>query len=167
MTDDPTRRRVLRYAGGVAGSVGLVGTASGHDGGHGPADPVIGEAQDATYLVQAVDKFDWEPNHIVVPTGGTVTFLGNIWGHTITSADTLVDAALCRWNNDSEEAPSPGGSGNTSITVNSPSDAYNVTLYAGGGGRSKITYNGPGHYPYWCVPHCGQRMVGKVVVVEP
>lgn len=163
MDGQPSRRQLLAAAAGTVAAAGTAGQVSGHDGDHGPAEAVLGPVRDAPYLVQSVDKFDWEPNHLVVPTGATVTFLGNQFSHTATSAATIVDAANCTWNGEGE--PDTNGSGKTSVTVQSPQDAYNLTVQ--NSDSATITYQGAGSYPYWCVPHCGQRMIGKVVVVEP
>lgn len=164
MDGEHSRRSLVKYAGAALATTGLAGGVAGHEGDHGPAEPALDAARDAPYVVQSVDKFDWEPNHIVVPTGATVTFLGNAAPHTVTSADTLLDAANCNWNKQGAD-PEAGGSGKRATTVDSPDAVYNLTLSSAD--QATITYEGAGQYPFWCLPHCGQKMVGKVVVVDP
>lgn len=161
MTGEPTRRRLLKYAAAAAATTGLAGsaTASGR-----LSDAATGPAEDAPYTVVAGEKFLWTPEILIVPKGATVTFVSNQYPHTVTSADTLPDAAECNYNGEGD----PGSTANQSfgsVTVESPDDTFNLSV--GPGGSGEITYNAAGEFPYYCVPHCDQRMVGTVIVEGP
>lgn len=154
MRREPSRRQLLRYAGATAAaSVGLAG-ASSATARHG-TDP----HEEVPFVVQAVDKFDWEPVVLPIPTGATVTFLSNMYPHSVTSSATVQDALNCDHNGDWEtNTKSPA-------TVDSADEPFNLPLPSSQ--SVQITFNAAGEFPYFCEPHCGQKMVGAVIVRGP
>lgn len=156
MAGDASRRRLLKYAAGAAGTLGLASTAGAMDvdGGAGAADP----QDELPYTVVAGEKMSWSPEILVVPKGATVSFLGNRYPHTVTSAASLQDAANC--NHDGGDPQDQDLSGQT--TVESPDDTFN--LFVGSAETVQITFDAVGEFPYYCVPHCEQLMMGTIVV---
>lgn len=155
MKEKTSRRQLLRYTAAAAGAAGVIGTAGAieADGESETAGPVT----DAPYTVVAVEKVAWSPEILVVPKGATVTFVSNRYPHTVTSTDTLVDAVNCNYNgeNVSEFDDTP-------FTVDSPDETFNIFL--GSAETGAVTFDAAGEFPYYCVPHCSQRMVGTVIV---
>lgn len=158
MARDASRRTLLRYAAGAAGTLGLASVAGAMDvdGGHGGTDP----QDELPYTVVAGEKMSWSPEILVVPTGATVTFVGNQYPHTVTSADSLQAAADCEYNGGDPEVYDPGDS----FTVESPDDTFN--LHVGSSESVQITFEAVGEFPYFCVPHCDQLMMATILVRE-
>lgn len=159
MTRETSRRRLLRSAAAAAAATGLVGGA-----GAATVDADGGAARtpvhDAPYTVQAA-QFAWAPEVLVVPTGATVTFQGGRIPHTVTSAASLADAAECNHNGENAKDYENLRNGGEYVVM-SPDDAY--SLYVGSAETKRVTYQMAGDFPYYCVPHCDQKMVGTVRV---
>lgn len=159
MARETSRRRLLRSAAAAAAATGLAGAAGAAPVG---APDVAGGTpiHDAPYTVQAA-QFAWAPEVLVVPTGATVTFQGGRIPHTVTSAATIEDAVNCTHNGESEDTYEGIRSGGEYV-VDSADDAY--SLFISQGENKQVTYEVPGDFPYYCVPHCDQVMVGTVRV---
>lgn len=170
MPNDRTRRELLKTATGVAigatafaGAANAAGLTSGSDSATGPA-------QQVPFAVVTAEKSVFAPELLVIPAGATVEFRGNRYPHTITSTDSLVDPLTdCSnaYNGEGDLDEYDGtrlGDVEYEHTVESPDEPYNVRLASGG--LTYITYEETGEYPYYCVPHCGSKMVGKIQVVE-
>lgn len=97
-----------------------------------------------TVTVQAVGT-QFFPETVVVPTGTTVRWEAAVLSHTVTTADTPVDAAMGNAND-------PSGD-----------NAFDALLPQGS--SFEHTFTASGTYPYFCHPHHGFGMVGEVVVV--
>jgi len=175
MKQKKSRRRILKSAATAATGLGFVGTASAHDGDHGPADPALGPARDAPYAIVTYEKSEFAPEVLAVPEGATVTFVGNRYPHTVTSTESWAEVLVgcgdgtAPYSGDAEEDKpasgrdgEKGGDGVIRYTVESPDEDYSVFLESGG--TTEITYEGVGRYPYYCVPHCGSLMVGELIV---
>lgn len=169
MTDDTTRRRLLKSAAaGTAVAAGLTGTASALPAVHDAEDDAV---QDGPYTVVAYEKSEFQPMVLSVPEGATVTFLGNRYPHTVTSTSSWTDVVdgcgdgSDPYDGDDDPETYDGescGTVCTEYTVSSPDESYSVFLNSGG--TAHITYETAGRYPYYCVPHCGQLMMGEIVV---
>lgn len=166
MTDQTSRRRLLKSAAaGTAAAAGLSSIASA------TTDEGDNPAQDAPYTVVTYEKSEFQPIELTIPAGATVTFVGNRYPHTVTSTESWVDV-LDGCGDGSE--PYDGGDDPTEYdgescgtvcerhTVTSPDESYSVFLNSGG--TAEITYEAPGRYPYYCIPHCGQFMAGEIIV---
>lgn len=170
MTNERSRRELLKTATGVAiGTTTLVGSTSA-EGLTGSSDSTAGPVQDAPYTVATAEKSVFAPELLTIPAGATVTFRGNRYPHTITSTESLVDVLDgCEPEPyDGDDVNEYDGEQIDSITwrhtIESADEPYNVRLASGG--TSFVTYEATGEYPYYCVPHCGSKMVGKIQVVE-
>lgn len=171
MKDDRSRRELLRTATGVAlGTTTLVGSTSARDSTE-ASESNVGPLQDAPYTVVTAEKSVFAPEVATIPAGATVEFRGNRYPHTITSTEALADVVTssdCAEPYDGDDIDSRHGTRLDSLTwehtVESADEPYNVTLESGG--FTYVTYLEPGEYPYYCVPHCGSYMVGKLHVVE-
>ena len=167
-----SRRSLLRSAGGAAvGLTGLFGTASAA---RTVPEASGGPAEDAPYTVVAYEKSEFQPVVLPIPAGGTVQFVGNRYPHTVTSTDLIAtplndcsEGGEAAYNG--EDASDYDGQKNNSdgvveYTVEEAGEPFNVFLESGGAAR--ITFEAPGRYPYYCIPHCAQAMVGEIVVGE-
>ena len=151
MTSDATRRRLLRgfgTVGAAAASLALAGCGGAGGAGGSGGDRV------RTDEVAMTDELTYEPRDIEVAAGTTVTWetVGSI-GHTVTAyGDDIPSAAAYFASGGFEtEAAARGG-------------------YPGGGnvpagGTYAHTFETPGEYGYFCIPHENAGMVGTVRVV--
>ena len=172
-----SRRRILQsVAAGSVGFTGLTGAASAHD-----TDDRVnfgsGPVEDAPYTVITYQQSEFQPIELTVPVGATVEFLGNRFPHTITSTESWADVLSdCGdggrgpYNGDAEEdKPEEGNDGKKGddgiirATIDDSDEPYSVFLESGG--TTRITYNDPGTYTYYCVPHCGSAMIGEITVL--
>lgn len=173
MHRDTSRRQLLKAAAtGTATAAGLTGIASANTTG-GATNP----ATEATYPVATYDKTDFVPMELTVPVGATVTFIGNSHPHSVTSTDSLFDVleecgegGRAPYNGDDDPREYNDGEPCETVftsclqhTVSSPNEAYSVFLE--NSGIVEITYEAPGRYSYYCVPHCDQFMAGEIHVV--
>lgn len=99
---------------------------------------------DVPFVVQTTPNFQFNPQVLVVPEGATVTWFGDLTFHTVTSAATMSDA-LDGNHNDGDES------------------AFDYPLPTFG--DAEHTFETAGDYPYFCEPHVGLGMVGRIVVV--
>lgn len=173
MNRQPTRRELIETATGVAiGATGLVGVTMADE--VTVTDEPTGPAEDAPYTVATAEKSVFAPEVLTVPAGATVTFRGNRYPHTVTSTASLADVATADgcvepYDGPEEDLDSFDGTRIDELrwehTIESADDPYHVRLESGG--LTDITYQAAGEYPYYCKPHCGSYMVGKIHVVGP
>lgn len=167
MNDKLSRRQLLKTtAAGTAGMAGLTGVASAQE------NPL-----DSAYTVITYQQSGFVPQVLPITAGGTVEFVGNRFPHTITSTNSwqnvlndCSNGGRAPYNGDAEcDKPEEGNDGIKGddgvirATIESPDEAYSVFLESGG--TTRITYEQPGRYTYYCVPHCGSFMVGEVLVL--
>jgi plastocyanin len=142
------RRAFLRIAGaGTALSLsGCLGAADGIDlGGLSDDDFDIGMSANA-----------FLPEEYEIPTGGTVVWGNNgSRGHTVTAYRTIPEDA---------EYFASGG-------YDDPDTARREWFARGGGTISpgetyEHTFDTPGRYNYFCIPHESGGMIGVIVVTE-
>ena len=143
------RRTILRVS-GVALAGGLAGC-----GGSGSGDTPTATAQGN--LVEMTDDLVFDPAEITVSVGDTVTWenVGSV-PHSVTAyEEQLPDGAtyFASGGFDGEEAARDAW-GNSS----------GGTLFEGQ--EYEHTFEVPGEYPYFCIPHEIGGMVGTVVVTD-
>ena len=148
MTRHTTRRDYLRGVGAttVAATVALplTGCSAPSDGGSGGS---------GSNTVDMTDELTFEPETVEVAAGGTVVWenVGTI-GHTVTAYDDeLPDGAsyFASGGFDGEQAAR---------------DAYPGGGNVPEGGTYEYTFETPGEYGYFCIPHELNGMVGTVRV---
>ena len=152
MTTDTTRRQYLRTIGatGVAAlTLPVAGCSAPSDGSDGSDG---GDGSD-TVTVDMTDELTFDPESIEVSAGTTVrwTTVGSV-GHTVTAYDDgIPDGAVyfASGGFDSESAARDGY----------PQDG-NVAE----GESYEHTFETPGEYEYFCIPHELNGMVGTVTV---
>jgi len=88
----------------------------------------------ATHNVSAID-FAFVPNSLVINAGDTVT-----WTNNSSTLHTTTSGSGC-----------------------SPDGLWNASL-SGSGSTFSRTFNTPGTFPYYCIPHCGFGMTGTITV---
>lgn len=163
MTVDPQRRNVL-YAIGTAGTVAIAGCSSsaddgssgdgGDDGGDSSGGSDDGEEWVQTDTVDMTDELTFEPYRIEVEAGTTVVWenVGSV-GHTITAYEDEIPG-------DAEYFAS-GGFDTQDAAVEGYPDEGNVE----GGASWEYTFETPGEYKYYCIPHEMNGMDGYVKVI--
>lgn len=165
MNTDHTRRQYLR----ALGATGLAATALPMAGCSAPSDgdsaatdspeptPTSGSNGDGfvqTDTVEMTDDLTFEPPNIEVTAGTTVSWpnVGTI-GHTVTAyEDRIPDAAeyFASGEFDSESAAQDGYPAEGNIAEGESYD---------------YTFETPGEYEYYCIPHEMNGMVGTVRVI--
>jgi plastocyanin len=168
MTDELTRRRFVVTTGAVAGAAALAGCggSSGGDGGDGGdggsdggsdgSDGSDGSSGGST-TVEMNDQLKYSPDSLEIEVGTTVTWenVGAV-GHTVTAyEDSLPDGAeyFASGGFDSQDAAVEG--------YNNGQEG-NVTE----GETYEHTFETPGEYEYYCIPHEMNGMKGTITVVE-
>jgi len=152
------RRQLLEAAGIVAtgGLVGLAGCSESNDGDGGedgttpePSDSDGSAAGDHTVaMVSDGSDYYYDPIGLFVESGETVTFEIQSGRHSATAyVEGTSGAAVTR-------IPE-GADGFDSETINEQ------------GGTYDHTFDEPGTYDYFCIPHKSLEMVGRIVVDEP
>ncbi len=96
----------------------------------------------------------FDPETLTVPPGTTVTFVNeSSESHTVTAYDgELPDGAAYF---------SSGGFGSEEAARDGLADALVAE-----GGSYEVTFDDPGTYEYFCIPHEDQGMIGTIVVEE-
>lgn len=139
-----TRRRVLSTT-ATALSVGLAGCGGGGDGEDGGGD--------SANKIDMTDDLVFDPEEIEIPIGTRVVWenVGSI-GHTVTAYEDQIP----------EEADyfASGGSESESAAQESYPDEGNIVE----GETYEHTFETPGDYEYYCIPHEMNGMVGTVRV---
>ncbi|KAB1193045.1 hypothetical protein GJR96_06145 [Haloferax sp. MBLA0076] len=172
MTDQLSRRRVLKATGGLAvlGFAGCTGSAApdaeddgSHDesnhteeshteeatteenGDHHHEGGTIGDpAEHATVTMVTEDgEYHFHPHVVHVEEGGTVTFELESGTHTATAYHPDNDAPR---------------------RVPEGTDAWDSGMLSEGGATYEVTFDTAGVYDYYCVPHEALGMIGSVVV---
>lgn len=148
MTHRYTRRTLLRSTSIALGTISTTGLTTASEDTAADADDTPSARtdlqSDVPFVVQTSPNFQFNPQVLVVPTGATVTWFGDVSFHSVTSAATMSDALDGEHNDEDETAfdyPLP-------------------TL-----GDAEHTFDSVGEYPYFCRPHVGLGMVGKIHVV--
>jgi len=136
------RRSVLRATGALV--AGAMATTAGCGGG-GDADPT-GTPQNPVDMVTEGVTYHFDPIGLHVAPGDTVAFRIESGDHSAT--------AYTESNPLSDERRIPDGAeGWNSGTI--------------GRGRFEHTFETEGTYDYYCIPHKGTGMVGRIVVGDP
>ena len=170
MTSPASRRRFLRLAGVTLAGTALAGcSSSGSDGDATPtAEPTAeptpttsaaggdgGSDATATDTVEMTDELTFEPTDITVSAGTTVTWenVGAI-GHTVTAYDDKIPGGATYFASGGFESQDAAVDGyNDDMAGNVPKDdSY------------EHTFETPGTYEYYCIPHEMNGMVGTVTV---
>ena len=170
-----TRRTFVRGL-GLAAGVALAGcsssgesdssgdgdSSSGGDGSDGgdteSSDGGSGSEWTETSTVEMTDGLAYEPKKIQVESGTTVTFenVGSI-GHTVTAYENAIPADAAYFATGGFESQAAAR------------DAWNTLGEDGiiGPGQTfSYTFEIPGRYEYFCIPHERGGMVGTIVVEE-
>lgn len=144
------RRRFLKATAAIAtGSVAILAGCANDTGGG--ADSTKTKSPTETNTVQMVSgstSYYFDPIGLFVEKGETVTWKSKIGAHTSTA---YVD-----------------GTGPATVT-RIPNDAsgWNSGMISGGGQQFEHTFDVPGTYDYFCIPHKSLGMVGRIVVGNP
>lgn len=170
MTDHVTRRRALELA-GTAAAVGLAGCTidggqadpgaggtqqsdhpedgSHHGDGHGHTHTAVPDGPSTATTVEMRsddDGYHFAPHVAWIEAGGTVTFVNESGTHTATAYHPHTDRPLRQ-----PEA----------------ADAWNSGVLTEAGAEFQRTFEVPGVYDYFCVPHESVGMIGTVIVGDP
>lgn len=105
---------------------------------------------DASIPVQALGA-QFLPQVTLATVDATVTWEGDLLGHTVTTSDKLCTPATLEACTPNEDEADPN-------TVNKGLPSF---------GTVQHTFTDPGIYPYYCQPHHQMGMNGIVVVVDP
>jgi plastocyanin len=156
MRHGTTRRRTVKSIGTLLVGVSLAG-CSGSDGGDG--DGGGGGNSGSTTTVDMTDELVFDPEQVTVGVGETVVWenVGGV-GHSVTAyEDEIPDGAdyFASGGFDSEQAA-------RDAYVPGDADAGDVL----GGESYEHTFETPGTYEYFCIPHESAGMVGTVEVEE-
>lgn len=165
---DESRRRVLRRVGAVgaaAGLTGLAGCSGGGDDGNGDGGatdtPTVTTtraptttAPDDGNLVEMTDTLKYVPETIEVGVGETVTW------ETVGAVAHSVTAYADRIPAEADYFASGGFDSQGAASEAYPDGAV------GQGETYEHTFDVPGTYEYYCIPHESGGMVGEVVVTE-
>ena len=148
MTRRYDRRAVLRRAGLLAAATGSLagcttGAGEGGDGGSGSGDNTVDMAD-----------VSFTPEKLTVPVGTTVTWANGKIGHSVTAYEDKIPA-------DAEYFASGGFDSEAAARKAYPSKG-NIPP----GQSYKHTFEAPGTYEYFCIPHEAAGMVGTVEVTE-
>ncbi|WP_435320184.1 plastocyanin/azurin family copper-binding protein [Haloarchaeobius sp. TZWSO28] len=123
-------------------------TETGHDDGHGhgsslPESP----SHSATVTMKTTDSGQhFEPHVVWVEQGGTVTFELTSGAHTTT--------AYAPENDQPQRIPDAA-------------EGWDSGTLTESGATFEQTFETPGVYDYYCIPHHGMGMIGSVIVGEP
>lgn len=90
------------------------------------------------------------PAVVTATVGQPITWEGTLIGHTVTTADSVVNAAQ--------------GQGNDRRNEDADPDTFHANLPQGG--VVTHAFSAPGTYTYFCVLHFRSGMVGTVIVSE-
>jgi plastocyanin len=152
MTRRYDRRAVLRRAGLVAAATGsLAGCTTG--GGGGDSGGSGGDGDGGGNTVDMADVA-FTPEKLTVPVGTTVTWANGKIGHSVTAyEDEIPDGA--------EYFASGGFDGEAAARKAYPSEG-NIPP----GETYEHTFEVPGTYEYFCIPHEAAGMVGTVEVTD-
>lgn len=142
------RRQVLKASGVVAtaGVSGLAGcTSSGSEGSDGtPTDGT----NTTVLMVTEGDAYYFDPIGLLVEAGDTVTFANDSGSHSATAYEE--------------------GNGQSSVTrIPDGAAAFDSGILSDHGATFDHTFETTGTYDYYCTPHKGLGMVGRIVVGEP
>lgn len=146
MSGERTLSRRALLAGGAAALAGLAGCSGGS------AAPDADDDYDV-----GMTAIDFRPQRIEVPPGTTVVWRNtNSRVHTVTAFEETVPAGA--------EYFASGGFDSEAAAV----DAYESRLAGGiqSGRTYSHTFQLPGEYGYYCIPHFNAEMQGVVVVSE-
>ena len=153
MTRNYDRRAVLKRLGG-AGGVAALGSLAGCAGNSGSSDGGDGSDGESGTTVDMTDSLLFRPETITVSVGDTVVWenVGTI-GHSVTAYEEKIP----------EEASyfASGGFDSEDAARNSYPDGD-----IPGGEAYEHTFEVPGTYEYFCIPHEMSGMIGTVVVEE-
>lgn len=154
MMNDSTRRRTLKGIGAILAGVSLAGCGGGDSG---DGDSGNGDGSGET-TVDMTDDLLFEPESITVDVGTTVVWdnVGNT-AHTVTAYEDEIpdDAAyFASGGYDSEDAAREGWT---------PGDEESGDIP--GGETYEHTFETPGTYEYFCIPH-ESSMVGTIEVED-
>lgn len=142
------RRQVLKASGIVAtaGMSGLAGcTSSDTDGSDGT--PTNGTTT-TVLMVTEGDAYYFDPIGLLVESGDTVTFEIDSGSHSATAYEA--------------------GTGQSSVTrIPDGAAAFDSGILGDQGATFDHTFETTGTYDYYCTPHKGLGMVGRIVVGEP
>lgn len=150
MTRTLTRRRALAELGPLLAAGSLAGCA-GSDGGSDGA----GGGDYGKRTVEMTDDLVFDPAELPVDVGGTVVWenVGSVT-HTVTAyGDRLPDGAAYY---------ASGGFGSESAAR----DAFPAEGGLAGGESYQHTFETPGTYAYFCIPHESAGMTGTIEVAE-
>ena len=166
MTEHYSRRRFLASA-GVVSAVVLAGCSGGgggdgDDGGGETTEATTtnsgddGEQFEQTDYVEMTDNLAYEPSHIEVEAGTTVTWetTGNV-GHTVTAYEEELPEGA--------EYAASGGFDSEQAAVDGYNDDQSGNVAAGE--TYEHTFETTGTYEYYCIPHEMNGMVGSVKVI--
>lgn len=140
---DPSRRNVLKAAGGVAGLAALPGLSVAQDGTETPGQ-MGGERVGMVTTEQNAQIFT--APMLWVQQGTTVTWVNQSGSHSST--------AYAEANDKPQRIPEDA-------------EAWDSGVLSEQGAEFQYTFEVSGVYDYYCVPHEAQGMVGRVVVGTP
>lgn len=143
------RRQVLK-AGGVAataGLIGLTGCSSSNPDASGETDsPSNGDTTTVLMVTEGGDYY-FDPIGLFVESGETVTFEIDSGSHSATAYKK--------------------GNGQASVTrIPDGAEAFDSRILSEQGATFEHTFETGGTHDYFCTPHKGFSMVGRIVVDE-
>ncbi|MFB6236733.1 MAG: plastocyanin/azurin family copper-binding protein [Halopenitus sp.] len=153
------RRQLLKTAGvlGTGGLTSLAGCTGGSEDGESGAAPTATKTQetadgsaDSNTVMMVTDgsQYYFDPIGLFVEPGETVTFEIKNGSHSATAYKK--------------------GTSTASVTrIPEGAEAFNSETLSEKGATYEHTFETPGTYDYFCIPHKSLGMVGRIVVGEP
>lgn len=154
MDSQCTRRRAIRSTGALLVGISLAGCSGNGDGGDGGDGNGGGNN-----TVDMTDDLVFDPDQLTVSVGDTVVWenVGQV-GHSVTAyEDSIPDGAdyFASGGFDTEQA---------ARDAYAPGDTEAGDIP--GGESYEYTFETPGTYEYFCIPHESADMVGTIQVDE-
>lgn len=154
------RRSFLKTSGLVAtiGMTSLAGCSSGSnsndgsdedaDSGNQPATPPADDNSNTVLMITEGSEYYFDPIGLFVESGETVLFENESGSHSATAYKE--------------------GNGQATVTrIPDGAEEWDSGVLSEQGATFKHTFETPGTYDYYCTPHKGLGMVGRIVVGEP
>lgn len=142
------RRSFLRTTGAIA--TGSLATLAGCTGGDGGGSTPTSNPTETNTIAMVTDGSDYyfDPIGLFVETGETVTWKIESGAHSSTAYNE--------------------GTGPATVTrIPDSAEGWDSGTLSEGGATFEHTFEVPGTYDYFCIPHKSLGMVGRVVVGEP
>ncbi|WP_248898393.1 plastocyanin/azurin family copper-binding protein [Haloplanus halobius] len=144
------RRQVLK-AGGIAATAGLTGLAgcsSSNPDASGETDSPTNGGTNTVLMVTEGSDYYFDPIGLLVESGETITFEIDSGSHSATAYKK--------------------GTGQASVTrIPDGAETFDSGIISEQGATFEHTFETEGTYDYFCTPHKGLGMIGRIVVGEP